>query len=153
MKNILRKTMFIAGGMIAYSAALLPSYAGETTRPDAANVYFANISDGASVSSPVKVIFGLSGMGVAPAGIDKAKTGHHHIYLDRAPFGEGEDGKDEQDYNIPSDENHLHFGGGQTEAVLDLPSGKHTLQLVLGDKDHIPHKRPVISEVITIHVK
>ncbi len=127
--------------------------AGETPSTPGAKQYFVNLEDGAKVKGPVTVIFGLSGMGVAPAGVEKEGTGHHHILLNRAPFGEGEDGKDEYDYNIPTDENHIHYGGGQTETVLALPPGQHTLQLVLGDQNHIPHNPPVYSEVITITVE
>lgn len=118
-----------------------------------AKQYFVNLKDGDTVSSPVTVIFGLSGMGVAPAGIDKANTGHHHILINRAPLGQGEGGADEFKDSIPADENNVHFGGGQTEKTLKLAPGKHTLQLVLGDKDHIPHNPPVSSKVITITVK
>lgn len=127
--------------------------AGETPSTPGAKQYFVNLEDGAKVKGPVTVIFGLSGMGVAPAGIEKEGTGHHHILLNRAPFGEGEDGKDEYDYNIPADDNHIHYGGGQTETVLELAPGQHTLQLVLGDQNHIPHNPPVYSDVITITVE
>ena len=106
-----------------------------------------------TVKSPVKVIFGLSGMGVAPAGVEKAKTGHHHLFINRAPFGEGEDGAEEANANIPADDNHKHFGGGQTEMMLELPAGKHTLQMVLADQNHIPHNPPVVSPVISITVE
>lgn len=134
-------------------ASVAPLSAGETASAPGAMQYFVNLKDGDEVTSPVKVIFGLSGMGVAPAGVDIANTGHHHILIDRAPLGEGEDGKDELDSNIISDENNIHFGKGQTEAILELEPGIHTIQLVLGDKDHIPHDPPVFSEVITITVK
>lgn len=127
--------------------------AGETPSMDGAKQYFVNLKDGDSVSSPVKIIFGLSGMGVAPAGVDKKNTGHHHIFVDRAPLGQGEEGADEMDANIPADEHHLHFGKGQTEKSIKLAPGKHTLQMVLADKDHIPHNPPVSSAVITITVK
>lgn len=136
-------TTFVAG----------TAWAGETPSTPGAMVYFANLSDGDTVSGPVKVIFGLSGMGVAPAGVEMEGTGHHHLFVNRAPFLEGEDGADEAIYNIPADENHIHFGKGQTETVLELGSGTHTLQMVLGDKDHIPHNPPVVSEVISITVK
>ena len=141
----------------AMAAAVLlvsgPSLAGETpSAPDAA-VYFINLQDGDTVKSPVKVVFGLSGMGVAPAGTEKENTGHHHLYIDRPPLGQGEDGAEEVEYSIPSDENHVHFGGGQTETVLELSPGKHTLQMVLGDMNHIPHQKPVVSDVITITVE
>ena len=142
--------------LFAAAAALLasgPVLAGETPSTPDAQVYFVNIADGDTVESPVKVVFGLSGMGVAPAGVDWPDTGHHHLFINRPPFGEGEDGADEADYNIPADDNHIHYGDGQTETVLELPPGPHTLQLVLGDKDHIPHNPPVVSDVITVTVK
>ena len=92
-------------------------------------------------------------MGVAPAGTEKENTGHHHLFVNRAPLGEGEDGEEELEFNIPADENHIHYGKGQTEATLDLAPGTHTLQMVFGDKDHIPHNPPVASKQITITVK
>ena len=147
-KTCAASAVFALSALVA-SAAL----AGETPSEPGATVYFGNIDNGATVSSPVKVMFGLSGMGVAPAGIDKPKTGHHHLFVNRAPFGEGEDGADEAEFSIPADENHVHYGGGQTETMLELAPGEHTLQLVLGDKDHIPHNPPVVSEVITITVE
>jgi hypothetical protein len=91
-------------------------------------------------------------MGVAPAGTEKANTGHHHLLVDRPALGQGEDGADELEYRLPSDEQHIHFGGGQTEVTIDLSSGQHSLQLVLGDYAHTPHNRPVVSEVIHITV-
>ncbi|MBJ6372310.1 DUF4399 domain-containing protein [Sedimentitalea arenosa] len=142
--------------LIAAAVTLLglPAFAGGDTpaNPDA-KVYFVNLEDGATVSSPVTVVFGLSGMGVAPAGTEKDMTGHHHLLINRAPFGEGEEGADELANGLPADENHMHFGGGQTEATIELPPGTHTLQLVLGDAAHVPHSTPVVSEVITITVE
>ncbi|WP_298851824.1 DUF4399 domain-containing protein [uncultured Ruegeria sp.] len=126
---------------------------GETPSNPDAKVYFVNLSDGDTVQSPVTVVFGLSGMGVAPAGTEKENTGHHHLLIDRPPLGEGEDGPDELAYGLPSDESHMHFGGGQTEVTLDLPPGQHTLQLVLGDAGHVPHATPIVSKVITITVE
>ena len=110
-----------------------------------AKVYFVSPADGATVSNPVKVVFGLSGMGVAPAGINKDNTGHHHLIIN----GELKD----LTAPIPNDDKHKHFGGGQTETTIELPSGQHTLQLVLGDFKHVPHSPPVTSETITINVK
>lgn len=147
----MRKSVAIA--FFAWLALAGGTLAGETPSAPDAKVYFVNLQNGATVSAPVTIIFGLSGMGVAPAGTDKEKTGHHHLFIDRPPLGEGEDGADEVDYNIPADENHVHFGGGQTEMTLDLAPGPHTLQLVLADKDHIPHNPPIVSEVIEIIVK
>ena len=121
--------------------------------PQGAQQYVINLNDGDTVASPVLVIFGLKGMGVAPAGVEKENTGHHHILLNRPPIGQGEDGADEFIYSLPADENHIHFGGGQTETTLDLPPGQHTIQLLLADHNHIPHDPPVYSEVITITVE
>ncbi|MEO0760748.1 MAG: DUF4399 domain-containing protein, partial [Pseudomonadota bacterium] len=75
------------------------------------------------------------------------KTGHHHLLINAALEG------DDFDYAIPADDNHRHFGGGQTEVTLELPAGTHTLQLVMGDHGHVPHDPPVMSEVITITVE
>ncbi len=110
-----------------------------------AKVYFTNLRNGSTVTSPVKVGFGLSGMGVAPAGVEKAGTGHHHLLIDVA----------EVDANapLPANDQFRHFGLGQTETSVELKPGTHTLQLVLGDQNHIPHHPVVISERITITVK
>ena len=107
-------------------------------------VYFINLEDGDELKSPFLVQFGLSGKGIAPAGIDVDNTGHHHLLINQ----------NEINYSmpIPSSDQHLHFGLGQTETVLNLPLGKHKLQLVLGDKFHIPHDPPLISEIIEITV-
>ncbi|MDQ7019151.1 MAG: DUF4399 domain-containing protein [Robiginitomaculum sp.] len=110
-------------------------------------VYIVNLHDGDVVSSPFRVVFGLYGYGVAPAGVDKAKTGHHHLLIDTTLSAE------EKEYAIPSDAQHRHFGGGQTEVVLDLPTGKHTLQLMLGDYSHVPLANVRASTPITIEVK
>ena len=110
-----------------------------------AKVYFIEPKNGAEITGPVVVKMGLSGMGVAPAGVEKKDTGHHHILINQANF----DGS----APLPADDKHRHFGNGQTETALTLPSGKHTIQLVLGDHNHIPHNPPVVSEVITITVK
>lgn len=126
---------------------------GETPANPDAEVYFINLEDGQTVTSPLRVKFGLRGMGVAPAGAEKEMTGHHHLFINRPPLGEGEDGADELANGIPSDENHMHFGGGQTETEIDLPVGTHTLQLVLGDAGHVPHATPIVSKVITIIVE
>lgn len=113
--------------------------------PAGAKLYFIEPKDGATVSSPFVVKFGLSGMGVAPAGIEKKDTGHHHLLIDQK-LGDPK-------APIPADDKHRHFGGGQTEASITLPAGDHTLQLVLGDHQHIPHNPLVASDVIKIKVK
>ena len=112
---------------------------------DAPELYFVSPADGATVKSPVRVVFGLRGMGVAPAGVDRDNTGHHHLVID-APLPPA--GKP-----IPADDHYRHFGGGQTEAVIDLAPGTHTLQLVLGDHLHVPFEPMVVSEKITITVE
>jgi Domain of unknown function (DUF4399) len=127
--------------------------AGETPSAEGAKVSFANIKNGDTVSSPVKLVFSIEGMEIQPAGTDKPNTGHHHVLLDRPALGQGPDGAEELNANIVSDENNIHFGKGQTETSIDLKPGQHTLQLVLGDKDHIPHNKPVASDVITITVQ
>ncbi len=130
-----------------------PAMAGDTPSAPGAKQYFINLQDGDTVSGPVKVLFGLSGMGVAPAGTEAENTGHHHILTNRAPFGEGADDADMIETGIYADDNHQHFGKGQTEVVLDLSPGTHTLQLVLGDLYHVPHDPIVMSEQITITVE
>ena len=145
------KAIFTSAAIALF--ATLAWAGGETPSNPDARVYFVNLSDGDTVSSPVTVVFGLSGMGVAPSGTEAENTGHHHLLIDRPPIGEGEDGIEELAYGLPADDNHLHFGGGQTETTLDLPPGEHTLQLVLGDAGHVPHSPPIFSEVITITVE
>jgi Domain of unknown function (DUF4399) len=119
----------------------------QTAAPPNAMVYFINLKDGDSVKSPFKVQFGLSGMGVAPAGVEKPKTGHHHLLVDSTLTPE------QAKEPLPADEHHLHFGGGQTETTLTLPPGRHTLQLVLGDWSHVPFDPPIVSPAITVDVK
>src|SRR5215469_7610799 len=118
---------------------------GETAAPSDAFVYIISPKDGDTVTNPFKVQFGLSGMGVAPAGVDKPTTGHHHLLIDA---------NESLDPNepIPQDKTHLHFGAGQTEALIELPPGKHTLQLVLGDWSHHLFHPPLMSDVIAVDV-
>ena len=139
----------LATGLAAAAFALSVSngIAGDTPAPEGAKVYFINLKDGDTVKSPVTVQFGLAGMGVAPAGTEKENTGHHHILIDATLEG------DALNEPVPADDNHKHFGGGQTETVIELSPGEHTLQLVLGDWTHIPHNPPVMSERITITVE
>lgn len=135
--------------LVAVMALLAgPAWAGETPAPPGAELYFIAPQDGATVTSPVTVRFGLKGMGVAPAGTEKDNTGHHHLLID-APTPSG----DVLNEPIPADDHHKHFGGGQTETTIELEPGEHTLQLVLGDWSHIPHNPPVMSNRITITVK
>jgi hypothetical protein len=119
----------------------LPRY----TAPEGAAVYIVSPKDGDTVSSPITVIFGLRGMGVAPAGVDMPNTGHHHLIIDTQPPN--------PNAPIPNDHHHLHFGGGQTETAIELRPGNHVLQLVLGDLNHVPHTKPIMSPRIVVRVK
>ena len=109
-----------------------------------ARIYFVDLKDGTTIPSKVKIRFGIENMEIAPAGIIKPNTGHHHLLIDT--------GLPPADQPIPSDFNHIHFGNGQTEAEITLPAGEHTLQLLLGDHAHIPHNPPVVSEQIRVRV-
>jgi Domain of unknown function (DUF4399) len=138
-----------AAAIVAAACLSLPATAQNpvTPSPKAAKVYFVNLKNGSVVTSPFLVQFGLSGMGVAPVGIDKENTGHHHLIIDAKMSPE------ELKAPIAADAKHVHYGAGQTEATVTLPPGQHTLQLVLGNWSHIPHDPPVMSEIITITVK
>jgi hypothetical protein len=118
--------------------------AGPTTSAPGALVYFVDLKDGATIPPKSVVHFGLRNMGVAPAGSDRPNSGHHHLLIDTATPPANEP--------IPNDFNHLHFGAGQTEAEVTLTPGEHTLQLLLGDKDHVPHNPPVMSARIRVKV-
>ncbi len=124
------------------------SAAAHTPPPDA-RVFFIGIEDGAVVESPFEVKFGIEGFGITPAGTKgkiRHKAGHHHLLIDV-------DTPPDLDNPIPRDQHHLHFDQGQTEAVLELPPGKHTLQLLLGDEEHEPQAPALMSEKISIQVK
>lgn len=132
---------------LAGLALALPGGATAQQRamPDNARVYILWPPDGAVVRGPFWVRMGLVNAGVAPAGVERDGTGHHHILIN-VPLPP-------LDEPIPNDRNHLHFGAGQTEARLDLPPGKHTIQLMLGDENHVPHKPPLFSKPITVTVR
>lgn len=132
---------------LAGLALAIPGVAAAQQRamPDTARVYVLWPPDGAVVRGPFWVRMGLANAGIAPAGVERDGTGHHHILVD-VPLPP-------LDEPIPNDRNHLHFGAGQTEARLDLPPGKHTIQLMLGDENHVPHKPPLFSRPITITVR
>lgn len=116
-----------------------------STASDLARAYIISPADGETVSSPLTVKFGLQGIGVAPAGIEMANTGHHHLLIDV-------DELPPNNLPLPATEQVVHFGGGQTETTIELSPGVHTLQLVLGDHLHIPHDPPVRSQRITVTV-
>ena len=138
-----RTTLFavLVAGCIAAHAQLPRS-----PSPEAATLYIISPTQGDVVGSPLTVRFGLSGMGVAPAGIEMEATGHHHLLIDL-------DELPAMGLPIPNDDRHRHFGGGQTEVTLELPPGEHSLQLLLGDHLHVPHEPPMMSEKITITVQ
>jgi len=135
----------VAAALIGLAPLAAPAM-DRTEAPEGAEVYIVNIEDGATLKNPVTVVFGLRGMGVAPAGAEWDDTGHHHLLinkpLDAVNLNE----------SLPADDNHVHFGGGQTEATLELPEGTHTLQLLFADWRHIPHDPVVASTPITVTV-
>ncbi|MEL6768325.1 MAG: DUF4399 domain-containing protein [Pseudomonadota bacterium] len=141
----MRITHLIAAA--ALGALPMLAMAGETPSPEGAEVYFIGLEDGATVSNPVTLRFGAKGIGIAPAGVEKENTGHHHLIINEAIEG------DELALSIPADEQHVHFGGGQTEVTLELPAGTHTIQLVMADHNHIPHNPPIMSDRLTITVE
>ena len=129
-----------------HTTPMQPPSGGRTPAPAGAYAYLGWPNNGSVVrSTRFRVWFGLRGMGVAPADTDKPNTGHHHVLVDAdlPPLNEP----------IPNDKNHLHFGKGQTEAVIELPPGRHTLQLLLGDAHHVPFDPPVMSKKITVTVR
>ena len=132
----------LVGSAMAVDAPGLPV----TKAPAGTEVYIISPSDGATVGQDVTVRLGLKGMGVAPAGVAKEHTGHHHLLVDVTELPAA--GKP-----IPADAHHIHFGGGQTQTTLKLAPGTHTLQLELGDQNHVPFDPAVVSKKITIHVK
>lgn len=146
----IRSATLAAALMLAGASFIPPAQAEETASPwpAGAEAYIISPADGATVKSPVTVLFGLKGMGVAPAGVEKPKTGHHHLLIDvDAPTGEALNDP------LPADDHHIHFGGGQTQTTVNLKPGKHTLQLIMGDAGHVPHGAPLVSKKITITVE
>jgi hypothetical protein len=142
------KVRVVAAGKVPAAAAApaptAPSAGGRHKSPAGAKVYFVYPANRGYVTPTPVIRFGLIGMGVAPAGFEKVNTGHHHLLVDaELPAF---------DQPIPSDFNHLHFGAGQTEAKITLPVGKHTLQLLLADENHVPHDPPIFSEQISVTV-
>lgn len=148
MKSILAMCslvlLVLASWFIPSGSALANEYASKA--PEGAEVYLISPKDGETVPSTFTVQFGLSGMGVAPAGIDKEGTGHHHLLIDL-------DTLPDLDKALAATEHIKHFGGGQTETTLTLPPGEHTLQLLLANYVHIPYEPPVISESVTVTVE
>jgi Domain of unknown function (DUF4399) len=131
-------TALLAGASLAFAQERTPS-------PPGAEVYIISPKNGATVHNPVHVVFGLKGMGIAPAGVRFENTGHHHLLIDTAAPAD-------MSAPLPATDKIVHFGKGQTETTLTLSPGKHTLQLLLADASHIPHNPPVISKKITVTV-
>ena len=136
--------MFVVTAALALAATVVWAQ-DRTPSPAGAEVYIISPKDGAKVSSPFVVEFGLKGMGVAPAGVKIENTGHHHLLIDT-------DAPADLNAPLPASDKVVHFGKGQTQTTLTLTPGKHTLQLLLGDSGHVPHNPPVISKKITVTV-
>ena len=146
---VIKNSLFTAVFSIALSAAgaqmaLASDVLKSPAPPEGASTYIVSPQDGAEVTSPVTVVFGLKGMGIAPAGIEKEGTGHHHLLVDQQEL---------PPLNAVMGNPPLHFGGGQNETELELEPGEHTLQLILGNHLHVPFDPMVLSEKITITVK
>ncbi len=139
-KNIGISCMLLSG---LFASAVM-AQTEPSASPDGAMLYIVLPQQGAVVSSPFTVVFGLKGMGVAPAGVPMPNTGHHHLLVD---------GQQMLDLKLPLGAEVTHFGAGQTETTLTLAPGEHTLQLILGDHMHIPHNPPMMSEKITVIVQ
>jgi Domain of unknown function (DUF4399) len=136
--------MFVVTAALALAATVVWAQ-DRTPSPAGAEVYIISPKNGAKVSSPFVVRFGLKSMGIAPAGVKFDNTGHHHLLIDT-------DAPADLNAPLPSSEKVVHFGKGLTETTLTLAPGKHTLQLLLGDSGHVPHNPPVISKKITVTV-
>ena len=133
-----------AFGLYLISTAVLAH-----TPPDTAKVFFVGLKEGDVVTSPFRVKFGIKGFGITPAGTTgkiRHTAGHHHLLINLKQLPD-------LDEPIPRDMNHQHFDGGETEAVIELPPGRHSLQLLLGDEQHEPQDPALYSERITITVK
>lgn len=134
-----------AAALALSSATAWSQSAPRQPAPKGAQVYFHYPLDGLRVPERFTVRMGLKEMGVAPAGTEWPATGHHHLLIDTEPGP--------PDQPIPADYNNIHLGNGQTEVVVTLPKGRHTLQLLLGDHNHVPHDPPVMSRKITVYVR
>lgn len=141
-----RNPAMLSSAILAATLFVITGVSAREPAPAGAEVYIVSPQDGAKIKGPVTVVFGLKGMGVAPAGIKFDGTGHHHLLVDSDPPAD-------LSQPLPANEKTIHFGKGQTETTLTLSPGKHTLQLVLGDMLHVPHEPAVISKKITIVVE
>jgi hypothetical protein len=142
MESIVMRIFAIVVLALAASIAA----AQERTAPaSGAEVYIISPKDGAKVKGPVVVLFGLKGMGIAPAGVKYDNTGHHHLLIDMGV-------PSDLSVPMPATQTLLHFGKGQTQTSLTLSPGKHTLQLVFADLNHMAFNPPLVSKKITITV-
>ncbi len=148
MKLLMPFISFVLAFLFGLGIIAPPISANElvSSAPDDAKVYIISPTEGDTLPETFKVEFGLSGMEIAPAGVDKENTGHHHLLVDLTELPD-------LTSSLPATENIRHFGGGQTETTLTLSPGKHKLQLLLGNYAHVPHENPVISDPITVTVK
>jgi hypothetical protein len=137
MRTLIIAALVLAAGPLAAQE--------RTPSPPGAEVYIISPTDGAKVHNPVRVQFGLKGMGIAPAGVKFDNTGHHHLLIDSDPPAD-------LGAPLPATDKIVHYGKGQTEASLTLTPGKHTLQLLFADMSHVPHNPPLMSKKITITV-
>ena len=127
------------------TAAAAPATMPRTASPEGAIVFFITPADGDTVTNPVRVEFGISGMSVAKAGDATPDSGHHHLIIDADLPDLGAP--------IPANDNYVHFGDGSTATEITLEPGQHTLQMLLGDHLHVPHDPPIMSAPITITVE
>ena len=135
--------------LLVFALSLLATLAVAQDRsaaPAGAEVYIISPQNGATVTGPVTVRFGLKGMGVAPAGVKFDNTGHHHLLIDT------DLSEIKLDAPLPSSDKIVHFGKGQTETVVTLAPGKHTLELLFADYLHLPFDPPLHSKKITVTV-
>jgi hypothetical protein len=158
LKNALKMTVaaFVTTALFACDEKSAPevvatestseqSVLARTRSPDGARVFFISPADGATLSNPVSIEFGIASMDVVRAGDNKPDSGHHHLLIDT--------GLPDLGLPIPADAQHVHFGDGSTATEITLSSGEHTLQLLLGDHLHIPHDPRVVSKTISITVE
>jgi hypothetical protein len=138
--------MFAIAALVLAASVTAVQAQERTPAPAGAKVFIVSPKNGATVTSPFTVTFGIKGMTLAPAGTKDPNTGHHHLLIDTDPPAD-------LSQPLPATDNIKHFGKAQTEASVTLPPGKHTLQLLLADGNHIPHKPPVLSKKITVTVK
>jgi len=142
MSNLVKPVILLVS-MLLIGLTVQAQQLSRSASPEGARVYIMAPADGAVVPATFTVEFGLAGMGVAPAGVERANTGHHHLLVD---------GVELPSLETPLGDAVTHFGGGQTQTRLTLPPGQHTLQLIFADHLHVPHNPPVVSEVVTITV-